>query len=66
MLQRPLIEGFTPGYMQRALHLFPKQGDRDPWQNPQNYVLDRQIIRNGTLDDGVLEFRAPGAGVRAA
>ncbi len=66
MPQRPLIDGFTPGYMQRALHLFPKQGDRDPWQNPQNYVLDRKIIREGALDDGVLEFRAPGAGVKAA
>jgi len=66
MPKRPLIEGFTPGYMQRGVHLFPKQGDRDPWQNPQNYVLDRKIIREGALDDGVLEFRAPATGARAA
>ncbi len=51
-----MIENFSPGYMRRALHLFPKQGDRDPWRNTQNYTLDRQTIREGVLEDGVLEF----------
>ena len=56
MQTRLLIEDFSPGYMQRAIHLFPKQGDHDPWRNTQNYVLDKQIIRNAPLEDGVLQF----------
>ncbi len=56
MSRRFMIENFTPGYMQRAMHLFPRQGDRDPWQNPQNYALDRQMIRHAPLEDGALQF----------
>jgi len=59
MQPRPWIEGFTPGYMQRALHLFPKQGDREPWINPQNYRADKKMFRHGTLDDGALVFSNP-------
>lgn len=66
MRQRPLIDGFNPNYLRRAAAFFPHQGDHDPWQNPQNYVVDRKIIREGTLDDGVLQFTVPVAGVRAA
>ncbi len=56
---RPYIDGFSPGYMRRALHLFPRQGDRDPWRNTQNYTLDQKTIRDAPLDDGVLEFTNP-------
>ena len=51
-----LINDFTPGYMKRAMHLFPRQGDRDPWRNTQNYLLDRQMIKNGKIDDNALQF----------
>ncbi len=61
MKPRPLIDGFTPNYMKRVAHLFPHQGDRAPWQNPQNYLADRKAIREGALDDGVLRFTAPPA-----
>lgn len=64
METRPMIDGFTPGYMQRAMHLFPKQGDREPWLNTQNYARDKQLIRHAPLEDGVLEFtRASGGSV---
>ena len=53
-----LINDFTPGYMKRAMHLFPRQGDRDPWRNTQNYLLDRQMIKNGKIDDNALQFSA--------
>ena len=61
-----LIDDFTPNYIKRALHLFPRQGDRDPWRNTQNYTLDKQTIRNAPLEDGVLQFAdlpAPAADV---
>ncbi|MEZ4278718.1 MAG: NAD(P)/FAD-dependent oxidoreductase [Myxococcota bacterium] len=54
MPTRPWIDGFTPGYMQRAMHLFPKQGDREPWLNTQDYARDRKMLRRGPIEDGVL------------
>ena len=59
MPRLPWIVGFTPGYLARALHLFPQQGDRDPWRNTQNYPLDRKMARRGPLEDGALEFSNP-------
>ncbi len=58
MPARPWIEDFTPGYMQRMMHLFPKQGDRSPWQNTQNYTADKKLIRNAPLEDGALFFES--------
>jgi cation diffusion facilitator CzcD-associated flavoprotein CzcO len=69
MQARPWIEGFSAGYMQRSMHLFPKQGDRDPWRNTQNYAQDRRMLRHAPLEDGALvfdnPFRAPAAGPAA-
>ncbi|MDT8429757.1 MAG: NAD(P)/FAD-dependent oxidoreductase [Pseudomonadales bacterium] len=56
MVTRPFIDDFSAGYMQRMLHLFPRQGDRMPWLNPQDYGKDRKMIRHGALEDGVLIF----------
>ncbi|MBJ21586.1 MAG: NAD(P)/FAD-dependent oxidoreductase [bacterium] len=58
MPARPWIEDFTPGYMQRRMHLFPKQGDRGPWQNTQDYSGDKKMIRNAPLEDGALLFES--------
>ncbi|MFT5211505.1 MAG: monooxygenase [Flavobacterium sp.] len=52
----PFIDDFTPGYMKRNLHLFPKQGDKDPWQNTQNYTQDKKMIRKAPLEDGAMIF----------
>jgi len=59
MQARPWIDDFSAGYMQRVMHLFPKQGDRDPWRNTQNYALDKKLIRNAPLEDGALQFTNP-------
>ena len=56
MPKRPWIDDFSSGYMQRVMHRFPMQGDREPWLNPQNYNKDKKMIRFGEIDDGVLEF----------
>ena len=56
MAARPWIVDFTPGYMQRAMHLFPKQGDRYPWVNIQNYAADKKMIRKDSIKDDVLIF----------
>jgi hypothetical protein len=59
MQTRPVIEGFSSGYLQRALHLFPKQGDREPWSNPQDYVQSRKALLRAPVEDGVLIFGNP-------
>ena len=56
MPARPWIQDFTSGYMQRMMDKFPRQGDREPWINPQNYSRDKKMIRQGALEDGVLTF----------
>jgi cation diffusion facilitator CzcD-associated flavoprotein CzcO len=55
------IKDFSSGYIQRKMHLLPKQGDRPPWTNTQNYVADKKIIREGPIDDGALCFSNPAA-----
>lgn len=56
MPARPFIDDFSAGYMQRMMHRFPKQGDRAPWLNTQNYASDRKMLRHASLHDGVLQF----------
>ncbi len=50
------VADFNPGYMQRAMHLFPKQKEHSPWRNTQNYVLDRELIGNSPIEDGALQL----------
>ena len=47
---------FTSGYVQRAIAMLPKQGDRKPWKLYQNYLLDLLTLRLGRVDDGVMAF----------
>jgi hypothetical protein len=56
MPARPWIDNFSAGYMQREMHRFPKQGDREPWVNPQNYSRDKKLFRSSPVDDGVMAF----------
>ena len=56
MTERPWIDDFPAGYMKRGMHLFPKQSDREPWLNTQNYAYDKKMIRNAPLEDGSLLF----------
>jgi len=47
----------SSGYIQRALHKVPQQGEKLPWRLYQNYVKDMMMLRFGKLDDGVLRFK---------
>ena len=59
MQKRDWIEDFSAGYMQRVMHLFPKQGDHEPWLNTQNFTKDKKMIRHAPLEDGRLVFDNP-------
>ena len=56
MSARPWIENFSSGYVQRVIDRLPRQGDREPWLNPQNYGRDRKSFRRSPVDDGVMRF----------
>jgi cation diffusion facilitator CzcD-associated flavoprotein CzcO len=52
----PMLD-FDAGYVLRAKEMMPKNGDRLPWKNYQNYVRDFVGLRLGRLNDDELEFR---------
>jgi len=62
------VEHFTPGYMQRSIAQWPKQGAAAPWRANQSYFADLRALRFGPIEDGVLELskRAPAAAVGEA
>ena len=53
--REPFID-FNSGYVQRAIHQFPKQGPSPPWRLYQNYVRDIRMLRRGPLEDQGIEF----------
>ena len=53
--ERPWVD-FSSSYFARALHMFPKQGNKAPWRLYQNYPKDILLLRYGKVDDGVLQF----------
>ena len=56
MQARHWVTGFSSGYLQRKLDSLPKQGDREPWLNPQDYLGDRRRFLREAFDDGGLNF----------
>src|SRR5262249_37146171 len=58
----PFVEKFTPGYIQRAVADWPKQGAKKPWRVYQNYMRDTVSLKWAPVDDGALEFSNPPQG----
>jgi cation diffusion facilitator CzcD-associated flavoprotein CzcO len=55
METQPLL-GLKSGYVQRAVHLLPKQGLTPPWVLRQNYLSDLISLYFGSVADGTLVF----------
>lgn len=55
------VEKFTPGYIQRSLSNWPKQGSKAPWRVYQNYFRDALALKWSSFDDGALVFSNPPA-----
>jgi monooxygenase len=64
MASRPWFESFSSGYVQRVLHILPKQGDHEPWVNAQNYHRDKKMMRKAPVEDGVMIFDNKGEASR--
>ena len=47
---------FTSGYFQRGLNQMPKQGNKAPWKNYQNYLKDIFAVRLFSIKDSNLDF----------
>ena len=65
MARRPMFDQFNPGYINRVLDRFPKQGDHAPWINPQVLKADRKLIVDSPIDDGAMQFTKSRAQVPA-
>lgn len=59
MPELPWIQDFESGYMARMMPMMPKQGDREPWTNPQRYSFDKKVLRKAPLEDGAMIFSNP-------
>ena len=55
----PFVENFTPGYMERALANWPKQGSKAPWRVYQNYIRDAISLKWSPVANDALEFSNP-------
>jgi monooxygenase len=51
----PLLD-FGAGYVQRSVHLFPRQGSRHPWSVAMSYAQDVQNLRGGAIEEPALRF----------
>jgi cation diffusion facilitator CzcD-associated flavoprotein CzcO len=60
MVPRNWITDFPAGYMQRVMHLFPKQGNQEPWLNTQDLRRDRKIFNQSLASDSALKFGPAG------
>lgn len=56
MPERPWIDDFSSGYMQRMMANMPRQGDREPWINTQSYNADLRLIMEQPVDDDAVVF----------
>jgi monooxygenase len=54
----PLL-GLSSGYVQRSIHLFPKQGGRFPWQVHQSYLRDYRALKRSDIQDDAMVFSNP-------
>jgi len=62
--ERPLLD-LTSGYVQRALDVLPKQGDRQPWTIRQNWMLDSLDMRNTDVTEEMV-FEAAKVAAKAS
>jgi monooxygenase len=50
--RKPVL-GLSSGYVSRAAAILPGQGDRDPWQVPQNYLKDLAGMTLRPIDEAL-------------
>ncbi len=56
LIEDPVMDAFSSGYIQRARNLLPSSATTAPWQISMSYLDDRREMRECPIDDGVLRF----------
>ncbi|MBO6826815.1 MAG: NAD(P)/FAD-dependent oxidoreductase [Sneathiella sp.] len=58
MPEKPFVDphNFNSGYLNRSMHLMPKQGDKNPWLFTQDYYFEKEDVPNADLEDGTLKY----------
>lgn len=56
-----VVFDFSSGYVQRALDYLPRNGRADPWRLNQDYLHDKWLLLNASVQDGVVKFARAGA-----
>ena len=56
-----MLDGFAPGYINRAKDRMPRQGRSGPWKVTMHYGKDKKILTEDPVVDGMLEFAGPDA-----
>jgi cation diffusion facilitator CzcD-associated flavoprotein CzcO len=51
-----ITDEFSPGYIQRAKKLLPRQGKSGPWKLEMHYGKDRKVLLQGEVNDGIMKF----------
>jgi len=59
-----MLDGFAPGYINRAKDRMPRQGKEAPWAVTMHYGKDKDTLVNQAVDDGILAFSTPAKAAR--
>ena len=51
-----MMGSLASGYVQRAAHLIPRQGLKDPWALRASYYEDKDALKKANFKDGILKF----------
>ena len=51
-----MMGSLASGYVQRAAHLIPRQGLKDPWALRASYYDDKDALKKASFKDGILKF----------
>lgn len=51
-----MMGSLASGYVQRAAHLIPRQGLKDPWALRASYYDDKDALKKASFKDNILKF----------
>ncbi|WP_288107173.1 NAD(P)/FAD-dependent oxidoreductase [Limnobacter sp.] len=51
-----VLGGLNSGYLQRVSDQLPRQGERHPWHNKQDYYYDSKLLLDEPVEDPALKF----------
>jgi hypothetical protein len=56
LVEDPVFDAFSSGYLQRARAIIPRIATTLPWRLSMDYRSDRKEMAEAPIDDGVLKF----------